>query len=261
MNCPPGILVGPAREKEEQLARREKGGFWVGVAAALFYPLNSMAKVTYRGLDRIPLEGGLLLAMNHVSHFDPVIDGVLVHKAKRVPRILSKESVLRIPVFGKIARGVGTIPVFRGTSDAKASLSEAIRALDEGKLVVIYPEGTITKDPQGWPMTPRTGVGRLALETDVPVIPVARWGTQAILNGYTKKFRPFPRKPVTVLLGEPVDLSAFRGKEITRELVSEVTNHIMAKVRDLVAEVRGEPAPEEFFRPAVARSSDDKRAS
>jgi len=251
-----------AADEEAQLARREKGGVWLGVAAALFYPLSWLSKFTQRGNERIPRDGGVLLVMNHVSHFDPVVDGVLVHKNKRVPRILAKESVLRIPLFGRMARGVGTIPVYRGTNDAKHSLSAAVDALNEGKLVVIYPEGTITKDPTGWPMYPRTGVARLALETEVPVIPVARWGTQAILNGYTKKFRPFPRKPVTILVGEPVDLSPYRGREITPQLLRDVTHVLMERVRDLLAEIRQEPAPTEFFRPVVdPKRSDDKRAS
>lgn len=244
------------------MARREKGGFWVGVAAALLYPLSAFGKVTQRG-NRLPPEGGALVVMNHVSHFDPVIDGVFVHRNKRVPRILSKESVLRMPIFGRIARGVGTIPVYRGTNDAKSSLSAAVEALADGKLVLIYPEGTITKDPAGWPMYPRTGVARLALESTAPVIPVARWGTQAILNGYEKKFRPFPRKPVTILVGDPVDMSEYRGKEITPELLREVTHLLMERVRELVADIRQEPAPAEFFRPSTEppKPTDDKRAS
>jgi 1-acyl-sn-glycerol-3-phosphate acyltransferase len=250
-----------AADEEAQLARREKGGFWVGLAAALLYPLSAIGKVTQRG-NRLPGEGGALLVMNHVSHFDPVVDGVFVHKNKRVPRILAKESVLRIPLFGRIAAGVGTIPVYRGTNDAKQSLSAAVDALAAGKLVVIYPEGTITKDPTGWPMYPRTGVARLALETTAPVVPAARWGTQEILNGYTKKFRPFPRKPVTILVGDPVDMSPFRGQEITPQLLRDVTHLLMERVRDLLAEIRQEPAPSEFFRPAVdPKPSDDKRAS
>jgi 1-acyl-sn-glycerol-3-phosphate acyltransferase len=236
------------------LAKREKGGFWVGLTAVPFYIMDKLAKTSYRGTERIPREGGVLLVMNHISHFDPVVDGVFVHRNKRVPRILAKESVLRMPIFGRMARGVGTIPVYRGTNDARQSLSAAIEALADGKLVVIYPEGTITKDPDGWPMYPRTGVARLALEVDVPVVPVARWGTQEILNGYTKKFRPLPRKLVRFVVGEPVDLSAYRGRELTPELLREVTHLLMAKVRDLLAGIRGEQAPVEFFRPAEKRA-------
>ena len=137
----------------------------------------------------------------------------------------------------------------------KQSLSAAVDALRSGRLVVIYPEGTITKDPTGWPMYPRTGVARLALDSDVPVLPVARWGTKAILDGYTHKFRPLPRKPVHFSVGEPVDLSAYRGREVTPDLLREVTNLLMSRVTELIAEIRGEPAPEEFFRPARAAAA------
>ncbi|HET9140789.1 lysophospholipid acyltransferase family protein [Actinophytocola sp.] len=247
------------------MARREKGGFLIGVIAVLFYPLSWMTKFVQRGRERLPREGGVLLVMNHVSHFDPIVDAVFVHRNKRVPRILAKESVLRIPVFGKMARAVGTIPVYRGTAEARHSLAEAVDALGAGKLVLIYPEGTISKDPDSWPMYPRTGVARLALDSDVPVVPVARWGTQAVLNGYTHKFRPLPRKTVTFSVGEPVDLSAYRGQEVTPALLREVTNVLMTRVVELVAEIRGEPAPKEFFRPAAgdksASKSDEERAS
>jgi 1-acyl-sn-glycerol-3-phosphate acyltransferase len=244
------------------LARREKSGFWVSLVAVFFYPLTWLAKRNYRGGERIPRQGGVLLVMNHVSHFDPAIDAVFVHQNKRVPRVLAKDAVFRIPVFGRMAKGAGAIPVYRGSADARASVSAALDALAAGKLVLIYPEGTITKDPTGWPMRPRTGVARLALESDVPVIPAARWGTQEILNGYTKKFRPFPRKPVYLTVGEPIDLSAQRGQEITPQLLRDVTHLIMERVRDLLAEIRGEPAPKEFFRPgAAAKHADGERAS
>jgi 1-acyl-sn-glycerol-3-phosphate acyltransferase len=238
------------------LAKREKSGFWVGVVAVFFYPLNWLTKIVYRGSEHIPVEGGVLLVMNHVSHWDPIVDGVFVHRHKRVPRILAKESVLRMPVFGRMARGVGTIPVYRDSTNAARSVSAAVQALGEGKCVVIYPEGSITKDPAGWPMYPRTGAARLALDSKATIIPVARWGTQDLLNGYTKKFRPFPRKRVVFNIGEPVDLTAYRGQEMSMTLLREVTFLLMDRVRDLVAEIRQEPAPTEYFRPAPKRSND-----
>jgi 1-acyl-sn-glycerol-3-phosphate acyltransferase len=242
------------------LAKREKGGFWVGAVAVFFYPLNWLTKITYRGSEHIPVEGGVLLVMNHVSHWDPIVDGVFVHRHKRVPRILAKESVLRMPIFGRMARGVGTIPVYRGSTDAARSVSAAVEALGDGKCVVIYPEGSITKDPTGWPMYPRTGAARLALDSKATIIPVARWGTQELLNGYTKKFRPFPRKKVVFNIGEPVDMTSYRGQEMSMTLLRDVTFVLMDRVRDLVAEVRQEPAPTKYFRPAPKRS-DDKPAS
>lgn len=244
------------------MAKREKSGFWVSMVAVLFYPLNWLTKPVYRGAERIPRDGGVLLVMNHISHFDPAVDAVFVHRSKRVPRVLAKDSVFKIPIFGRMATGAGAIPVYRGSVDAKASVSAAVEALNAGKLVLIYPEGTITKDPDGWPMHARTGVARLALDSDAPVIPAARWGTQEILNGYTKKFRPLPRKSVYVSVGEPVDLSAYRGQPITPQLLRDVTHLLMDRVRELLAEIRQEPAPKEFYRPSArANRADDERAS
>ncbi|MFC4000600.1 lysophospholipid acyltransferase family protein [Prauserella oleivorans] len=225
------------------MANREKGGFWVGAAAALFYPLTWMGRSVYRGTEWIPREGPALLVMNHVSHLDPAVDAVFVHRNKRVPRFMAKDSLTRIPVFGKIMTGAGSIPVSRGTASAGDSLKAAHQALREGKLILIYPEGTITKDPQGWPKRSYTGVARLALENDVPVIPAARWGTQDIFNGYTKKFRPFPRKTVVHSVGRPLDLTAYREKERTPAVLREVTDLIMAEVLEQLVQIRGERPP------------------
>jgi 1-acyl-sn-glycerol-3-phosphate acyltransferase len=142
---------------------------------------------------------------------------------------------------------------------AGESLVAAKEALLGGKFVVIYPEGTITRDPEGWPMRSRTGVARLALdclEAGVPVLTAARWGTRDILNGYTKKFRPFPRKTVRVDVSEPVDLSEFKGREIDNDLLREVTDFLMTRVRDQLAVLRGEPAPDQFYVPAKAKKTD-----
>lgn len=225
------------------MANREKGGFWVGAAAVLFYPLTWMARSEYRNADRIPRDGAALLVMNHVSHLDPAVDAVFVHRNKRVPRFMAKASLFRVPVFGKILGGSGGIPVYRGSSEAGDSLRAAHATLRDGKIVLIYPEGTITKDPEGWPKRSYTGVARLALENDVPVIPIARWGTQNIWNGYTKKFRPLPRKKVVHSVGEPVDLSAYREKERTQVLLREVTELLMDRVLEQLAEIRGERPP------------------
>lgn len=235
------------------MAGREKDGVWVKIAAAVFYPITWMARRVTRGQERIPRTGGAILVLNHISHLDPVVDAVFVHRNKRVPRFLAKDSLFRIPVAGKIVGGAGTIPVYRGTSNAADSLRAANEALREGKIVVIYPEGTITKDPTGWPMRSFPGVARLALANDVPVLPIARWGTQAILNGYTKTFRPFPRKTITTYVGEPVDLSEFRGEDPPgNTTLVRVTDLIMNEVKTLLAEIRQETAPEGYFNPKKA---------
>ncbi|TCO57039.1 lysophospholipid acyltransferase family protein [Actinocrispum wychmicini] len=235
------------------MARREKDGFWVKTAAAVFYPITWLGRRVTRGTERVPRQGGAILVFNHISHLDPVIDAVFVHRLKRVPRFLAKDSLFKIPVAGRIVAGAGTIPVYRGTANAGDSLRAADEALRAGKIVCIYPEGTITKDPQYWPMRSFPGVARLALTHDVPVLPIARWGTQAILNGYTKKFRPFPRKTITVYVGEPVDLSQYRAEGATSNVtLMRVTELVMTEVKKLLAEIRDEPAPKGFFNPKKA---------
>jgi 1-acyl-sn-glycerol-3-phosphate acyltransferase len=226
------------------LARHEKGGFWIGAAAALFYPVTMLGRRVYRGAERIPREGPALLVLNHISHMDPAVDAVFVHRQKRIPRFLAKEAVAKAPIFGKIFLGSGGIPVYRGTTSAGDSLRAAHQALRQGEIVVIYPEGTITKDPHGWPKRPFTGAARLAVENDVPVIPIARWGTNHIFDGYRKKFRPFPRKTVTHLVGRPLDLSVYRGKPSnSAALLREVTEVMMDEVTTLLAEIRQERTP------------------
>lgn len=234
---------------------REKGGFWLGAAAGLFYPAQWLSgRRQFVGEEHIPRTGPALIAANHISYLDPVHTAVFVHHAGRIPRFMAKHTVMDLPVIGTLATRLEQIPVYRGASDAKESLRAALQALDEGKIVIIYPEGTITRDPDFWPMRARTGVGRLALERDVPVIPLVHWNTHLVYDHYHgKKFRPFPRKTIVTQAGGPVDLSAYRGRPIDGALMRAVTDHVMGSVRDVLAAVRGEEAPERFYQPQQDR--------
>ena len=229
--------------------RREKGGFWIAFCAVFFYPMGwLLGRSRFEGKEHIPSTGGALLVANHISHLDPIFSGLVVHRARRVPRFLAKNSLWSKPVLGWAMRGSGQIPVYRESADAQHSLREGTRALTDGKVVVIYPEGTITRDPEGWPMLARTGVARLALSAEVPVVPFVHWGTRDVYDGYKGKFRPLPRKPITVRCGEPIDLAAYRGRPLDASLLREVTDVIMCRVKELLAEVRREEAPVQFFR-------------
>jgi 1-acyl-sn-glycerol-3-phosphate acyltransferase len=242
---------------------REKGGFWVGLAAFLFYPtIKVLSRWRVEGLDRLPATGPALVVANHISYLDPMYSAVFVHKARRVPRFLAKNTLWKIPIFGSILAGSEQIPVYRESMDAQGSLRAGTEALGNDKVVVIYPEGTITRDPEGWPMHSRTGVARLALTSDAPVYPMVHWGTREIYDRYGKKFSPLPRKEVVVRCGEPMDMSAYRGREIDAALLREVTDHLMAGVRELLADVRAEPAPSVFFRqPRAAKPAEGDAAS
>ncbi|RJQ68379.1 1-acyl-sn-glycerol-3-phosphate acyltransferase [Pseudonocardiaceae bacterium YIM PH 21723] len=206
-----------------------------------------MAKREEHGRENVPRTGPVLFAANHTSYLDPIYDATFVHLAGRVPRFLGKASLFDIPLLGHMLKGSGGIPVYRGTADAKESLRAAIKSLSEDKLVIIYPEGTVTKDPDWWPMAPKTGVARLALESGAPVIPVARIGTHEVYDHYKKKFTPFPRKTVKIRAGKPVDLSAYLGKEITNQLLREVSEVISQAILVELAILRGKPAPKEYY--------------
>jgi 1-acyl-sn-glycerol-3-phosphate acyltransferase len=221
------------------------GPGWRFVWLVLYYPVSGLVKVRYRNLDRIPQQGPAIIVTNHVSHIDPFLVAKFVLDAARVPRILAKESIFDVPAVGWGMRVMGHIPVKRGTMDARQSLSAAVDALEHGHIIVLHPEGTVTRDPLGWPMIGKTGAARLAtLVHDVPVIPVAQWGVQEQVDLYKKKIKLIPRPRHVLSVGEPVDLSAFRDREPTVRVLKEVTEVIMKRLRSDVAELRGEPAPE-----------------
>jgi 1-acyl-sn-glycerol-3-phosphate acyltransferase len=233
------------------VVQQETRGVWWNMARAIWYPVKWLSGPhVFLGQEHIPAEGPALVVANHISYLDPIYTGVFFDKIRRIPRFLAKDEVFRLPVVGKLARELGQIPVYRGSIDAVDSLDAAHRALENGHIVVVYPEGTITRDPDFWPMRARTGAARLALDHDVAVIPVAHWNTQLIYDHYNgKKYRPFPRKRVIVQAGGPIDLSAFRDREKTGELLRRVTDHMMSAVREVLVTVRGEPAPVEFYQP------------
>ena len=140
-----------------------------------------------------------------------------MHRARRVPRFLAKDSLWSVPVLGQALRGTGQIPVFRGTADAKAQPPRGQRALADGQgRLIVYPEGTISRDPDQWPMHSRTGVARLALTSDVPVVPMVHWGTHERLDGYRSGSARCRASTVIIRCGEPVDLSAYRGRDDRR---------------------------------------------
>lgn len=229
---------------------RDARGFWVRVCIVIFYPVTWLVgRRCFAGLEHIPAQGPGLVVCNHLSHFDPLYTAVFVHRCGRIPRFLAKSSLWKVPVVGRMLDAAQQIPVYRDSVEAGESLRAGEQALDEGKLVLIYPEGTLTHDPQHWPMRARTGVARLALARDVPVVPVVHWGTHRI---YGKRFRPVPRTQVVVRAGEPVDLSAYRGRPADAVLLREVTDLVMGRVRDLLAEVR-EETPPAGFHPARPR--------
>jgi 1-acyl-sn-glycerol-3-phosphate acyltransferase len=222
------------------------------VAAVLVvYPVASlMFRLHYRHGARLPATGPVLVVANHVSILDPLACARLVFDNGRLPHFLAKESVFK-GLAGWLLRNAGQIPVARFSADAHESLAAAKADLDAGNVVVIYPEGSVTRDPEWWPMQARTGVARLALTTDAVVLPVAQWGPQEVHDYHRKQLRLRFRAPADYLVGEPVDLIALRdqvraGRPLTADLLHETTDLLMCRVRDQLAELRNAPAPLTF---------------
>jgi 1-acyl-sn-glycerol-3-phosphate acyltransferase len=241
---------------------RRRLGFWRRFAVAVILPvLTVMTRRIWSGVSNIPASGGVIIASTHMSHADPLIVAHFVYGVGRWPEFLAKSSLFNIRVLGPFLRAVRQIPVHRGTVDAVKALDAAVAAVKAGDSVIIYPEGTTTKEPDLWPMRGKTGVARLWLMTGAPIVPVVMWGPQRIFDVRTKKLRLRPRTPVTVVAGPPIDLSRWAGRDPTTQVLGEITEEIMLRLRDMLAEVRGEQPPAELFVPprraAVARPSAD----
>jgi 1-acyl-sn-glycerol-3-phosphate acyltransferase len=228
---------------EGELARRRLG-FWRRLAVVVVKSMMGvMSRTDWRGMEHIPATGPAILVANHMSHADPFVLAHYVYDAGRWPRFLAKASVFRLPLVGRLLYATHQIPVQRGTIDAVKALDAAVDAVEAGNAVLIYPEGTTTKEPGLWPMRGKTGAARLWLATGAPVIPVVMWGPERLFDPRTKKLRPIPRTPVTVIAGPPLDLSRWDGAAPTAATLQEVTEFIMLKLRDMLAEIRGGTPP------------------
>lgn len=219
-----------------------------------FPPLiKALMKRDWHGQEHIPRQGGAIVAANHLSYADWAAMALFVYQAGRYPAFLIKSSAFNVKVIGPFLHAAGQLPVNRGTSDAALVLRDAERALERGECLVFYPEGTATRDPEQWPMVPKTGVARLALATGAPVIPVACWGAQVILPYGSNRPHLLPRHTVRMLAGPAVDLSAFTGQPLTRDVLRAAAGAIMADITGLLTHLREGSPPASPYDPAAAR--------
>jgi 1-acyl-sn-glycerol-3-phosphate acyltransferase len=240
--------------------RPEKTLGWHLIAATLLPILTLMARYPVIDGHKLPKTGAFILAPNHFSEIDPVIMGRFMWKLGRVPRFLAKASVFKNPVLGAVLRWSGQIPVEReGRGRLNAPLKAAQQLVDNELAVIIYPEGSLTRDPDLWPMRGKTGAVRMALQVGVPIIPAAHWGTQHIMARYSKKISFFPRKTVTCKIGDPVDLSDLAGRPLDQATLAEGTDRVMAAIAALLGDLRGETPPAERWNPADHGQSETGR--
>ena len=225
--------------------------FIAGVVRPL---MNLMMSKTWEGTEKLPA-GGFIAAPNHCTEIDPLVVGHMLYNQKRAPHFLAKAALFKVPGLGPLLRATKQVPVERSTAGANRSLQVAQEIVAEGGAIIIYPEGTLTRDPGLWPMKGHTGAARLALEGGIPVVPIAHWGAHEVFPRYGKRFHLFPRKRSRVVVGDPVDLSAFKGRPLDKATLGEATELIMDAITELLAGLRGEQPPAERWDPSKQQQS------
>lgn len=242
--------------------KRRPSVFWV--LAGLVIPLWScMVRYRFTPASKLPKTEAFILAPNHYSEIDPLAMGVAIWRLGRLPRFMAKASLFKIPVVSWFLRASGQIPVERLGATREGAIANPMGAanqlVEQRAGVIVYPEGSLTRDPELWPMRGKTGAVRLALETGIPLLPAAHWGTQRLMPRYGKRIHPFPRKTIEVSIGAPLDLSRFRGRDIDQQVVAEATEMLMHEITALLADLRDEVPPAERWDPAKHQQSETGR--
>ena len=242
--------VDPQTPAAGRPSRAARAGYVI--PAAIVRPaLRGLVRQVWEGTENLP-ETGAILAVNHISELDPLSVAHMVYNQGLLPTFLAKAELWKVPVIKQVLEATRMIPVER-TRDGGRSLDAAREAVATGRAIIVYPEGTVTRDPQGWPMAARSGAVRLALQTGAPLIPVGQWGIQELLPYGGRAPRPFPRKTARIRIGAPVDLDDLRGAPMTASGLRAGTERMMDAITAIVADLRGEPAPAGRWDPRTGR--------
>jgi len=204
---------------------------------ALVPPLQLWFNWRLEGLERVPAEGPIIVAGNHLSYLDPLAHGLFVVRAGRRPRFLAKQELFDARFVGTVLRGAHQISVQRGTGD-RSPIDDAALAVERGEVVVIYPEGTTTTTNEDFsPGRGKTGAVRLSIATGVTILPVATWGGQFVWRRSGRESLAFGR-PIWVAAGEPFDPTARLGGEPDGRALRASTDDLMAELATLVDDLR-----------------------
>ena len=178
-----------------------------------------MFRMDIQGEEHIPTEGGVVLCCNHMSNLDPTTMAAFV---KRPVRYIAKNELFEKRWSAKLLSSLGAFPVDRQTTDMKA-LKTAIKLLKNGEALGIFAEGTRVKE--GEAKAAKAGVALFALKGEAPIVPIC------ISSKY--KFRSI----VHIRYGEPIYLDEYKGQKVTTEMMEEITEKVMEKVREMRVEV------------------------
>ncbi|WFE94394.1 lysophospholipid acyltransferase family protein [Micromonospora sp. WMMD987] len=190
----------------------------IATAKTLFRVLD--LRLTVDGSHHVPRTGGAVLASNHVSYLDFIFCGYGAHASRRLVRFMAKHDVFAHKVSGPLMRGMKHIPVNRAAG--VGSYNTAVDALRRGEVVGVFPEATISRSFTVKEL--KSGAARMAQTAGVPLLPVALWGTQRLWTKGRPKTLTRRHTPVTILLGEPMDPTAYPdANTMTAELKTRLS--------------------------------------
>ena len=193
-----------------------------------------MTRSRVRGLENVPQEGPLLVIANHLGLADPPLLGASL---SRQVAFMAKQELFRWPVIGPFLKRLGAFPVHRGRLDLPA-MRRAYRLLEKGAALAIFPEGMRSRN--GKLSYAFRGAAQIAVRANVPILPVAISGTEALEQPLGLLSRPV----ITVNIGHPFYLPRVNGR-VSRQELNELTGLIMNSVAELLPQTyRGEYGPQ-----------------
>ena len=209
------------------------------VFAFVIAVLKPFLWVTFRwqmvGLRNVPRRGPVIIAANHISYFDPLPHGYFLVRAGRRPRFLGKSELWRNPFLKFILNGCRQIKVQRGSGE-RGPVDAAIEALNKGECVFVYPEGTVTTNPDLTPMRGKSGLARIAMATGAPVVPLVVWGSHWVRPKGRKALHKL-RRLIIVRAGAPMSFAEHAGRDDDQHAIVEITERVMGELDRLVREV------------------------
>ena len=209
--------------------------------------VRARAKVYCWGIENVPEDGPFILANTHITQLDVLIPMGCMHNLGRYPRFMAKAEILRWPFIGKWLAALAMQPVRRRSGKTKEIETNSIKSLVAGQPLAIWPEGTLTRDPDKWPMTFKLGMAEIALTASkklgypIPLLVAVTWGAASIRN-----FAPFPRKNVVLAITPPVeyaDLLEGDWQEPPKENALKLNWRVHKVMEKLEGEIRGEKPP------------------
>ena len=205
------------------------------VARAVLLPfLKLFFRWRIVGAENIPKHGPVIVACNHISYFDPLCHAYIIDRSGRKCRFFAKSELWKNPFLRFVLTHAHQIPVERGSGES-GPVEKAIEWLGKDELVVIYPEATITTNPDLTPMQGKTGVGRVALATGAPVVPIAVWGSHWVRPKKRKPVQKF-RRLIALKAGDPMTFDDLRGTD-PAEAAREATDRVVGELDRLVREL------------------------